>query len=52
MENFDADKVKVFVWSGEVILKNLKLKRDALYHLLDKTGTRERSKTCKKQRSD
>ena len=34
IENFNADKVKVSVWNGEVVLKDLKLKRHALDHLL------------------
>ena len=37
IENFDADKVKISVWNGEVILKDLKLKRDALQHLMNST---------------
>ena len=38
IDDFDADKVKVSVWNGEVVLKDLRLKRNALQHLLKPKG--------------
>lgn len=51
IENFNADKVKVSVWNGEVVLKDLKLKRHALDHLLRSNKNRNsnrhnRDSTC------
>ncbi len=39
IQDFDADKVKISVWNGEVVLKDLKLKRDAFQRLLDKSAS-------------
>ena len=43
IENCNADNIKISVWNGHVILKDLKLKHDALNHLLKSGNNRSKS---------
>lgn len=43
IENFDADKVRISVWNGAVVLKDLRLRSDALQHILQKSKEKQGS---------